>query len=475
MPFPLSVSPLTHSPVATSLHRRFLIAVGFGGAATIGLLAWATNAAFTAAAQGKVDAARTGMQIGVGILLLALAVLVVGLHHLLTRRISGPATQLAEAAEAVAGGDFSVQLAHTSNDDEIGRLSRAVGAMVLELRRLAGAITTSARETTTMSHEITAGSEEMAAAASEMATTAGELSGQATGMASTIAELARSAVTLRELSATLEEGAHEGVSRNRALRALALENRAGLDASSTSLSTLGEDVRANAQAVEALGEASQEIRSFVTLVRKLARQSKLLALNAAMEAARAGEHGEGFAVVASEVRRLASMSSDAAERTEQIVNGVLKGIAESRESAGRAVSTAEDVRAATARASASFAEIEQAVAGAEEWSASVEGTSAATRQLVLEMTTQFDSLASGTDSFAAAMEQVAGSSEQQSASTQEIAAAAGALAAAAERLTGLVAGLKLGTTSAPATPPPEQPATAAGRATVAMRPVAVAG
>jgi methyl-accepting chemotaxis protein len=208
-------------------------------------------------------------------------------------------------------------------------------------------------------------------------------------------------------------------------------------------------------AVEALGEASHEIRSFVTLVRKLARQSKLLALNAAMEAARAGEHGEGFAVVASEVRRLSAMSSDAAERTEVIVNGVLSGIDQSRESAKRAVSTAEEVRDATSLASASFAEIERAVADAEAWTTAVEQTSSSTNRLIAEMTERLDSLSAGTESFAAAMEQVAASSEEQSASTQEIAAAAGTLASAAERLARLVANLKLGD-GTPAAPAPTQ-------------------
>jgi methyl-accepting chemotaxis protein len=295
-----------------------------------------------------------------------------------------------------------------------------------------------------MSHEITASSEEMAAAAGEIAHTASELSVQSGGMATTIVALAGSAADLRTLAGTLEEGAHQGVERNAALRKLAVENRAGLDASATSLGTLGADVQASATAIEALGGASQEIRSFVTLVRKLARQSKLLALNAAMEAARAGEHGEGFAVVASEVRRLAATSSEAAERTEQIVNGVLAGIEQSRESAGRAVETAEEVRTATARASASFAEIEHAVADAESWTSSVEQSSAATSRLVTEMTERLDSLAVGTESFAAAMEQVAASSQEQSASTEQIAAAASTLASAAERLTQLVARIKLG-------------------------------
>ncbi|MDB4881529.1 MAG: methyl-accepting chemotaxis protein, partial [Gemmatimonadetes bacterium] len=235
-----------------------------------------------------------------------------------------------------------------------------------------------------------------------------------------------------------------GVARNESLRTLAMENRAGLDASSESLTTLSGDVVASAKAIESLGAASEEIRSFVTLVRKLARQSKLLALNAAMEAARAGEHGEGFAVVASEVRRLAAMSSDAAERTEQIVGGVLSAIQQSRESAARAVTTAEEVRTATARATDSFTEIEMAVVEAEAWTASVEQTSAETNNLVMEMTGRLESLAAGTESFAAAMQQVAASSEEQSASTQEIAAAAATLASAAERLSRLVANLQLG-------------------------------
>ena len=227
------------------------------------------------------------------------------------------------------------------------------------------------------------------------------------------------------------------------LRTLALDNRAGLDVSAESLGQLSDDVNASAQSIAALGAASEEVREFVTLVRKLARQSKLLALNAAMEAARAGEHGRGFAVVATEVRRLASMSSEAAERTEAIVKGVLNGIERSRESTERAVATADAVRSATSKASASFAEIERAVVDAEAWTASIERASHATMALVGEINVRLDSLAGGTDTFAAAMQQVAASSEEQSASTEEIAGAANSLASASERLSKLVGGLRI--------------------------------
>ncbi len=100
-------------------------------------------------------------------------------------------------------------------------------------------------------------------------------------------------------------------------------------ASATSAQPLAESVsvlgvathEATARATEsaALARATEEIQSFVAHVRKMAKQTKLLALNAAMEAARVGEQGQGFAVVATEVRRLARSSAEAAERADALV------------------------------------------------------------------------------------------------------------------------------------------------------------
>jgi methyl-accepting chemotaxis protein len=194
------------------------------------------------------------------------------------------------------------------------------------------------------------------------------------------------------------------------------------------------------------------VKSFVTLVQKLARQSKLLALNAAMEAARAGEHGHGFAVVAEEVRRLATMSSDAAEATERVVNGVLAGVAQSRTSSERTVETARAVHSATEQGSRSFGQIEQAVADSDAWTSNIQKTVTAASGLARDMRGKLDTLAAGTESFAAAMEEVAASSEEQSASTEQIAAAAATLSGAAERLTRVVANLRLDDAAVPPAP-----------------------
>lgn len=427
-----------------------IVAFGVGSARQRGAIVLANDGQWRLIAHA--DAAIVGAPVaraqlalfgGAAVVLLAILATLLLVNRSIERRITFPAAALAELAEAVAAGDLSRRVNHALAEDEIGRLSRAVAAMVAELRRLAGALGSSAQETSAMSAEITAGTEEMAASAGEIAHTASELSQQSTGMAQSIQSLSASAEQLVRIAGELRDGAHEGVERNRKLRGLSLESRGKLDQSSQALELLAKDVAANAASIESLAQASLEVRSFVTLVQKLARQSKLLALNAAMEAARAGEHGQGFAVVASEVRRLSAMSSEAAQRTEQVMGGVLRGIDESRASSERSVKTVRQVLEATEHGVRSFVAVEQAVETSEAWTTSIERAATSANALVTEITKRLTQLTSGTESFAAAMQQVAASSEEQSASTQEIAAAAAALSDAAEKLSHLVSNLRL--------------------------------
>jgi methyl-accepting chemotaxis protein len=414
------------------------------------LVAHADEAALSA----PVFRAQLAMFGGAIVVLVALIGALVLVSRSIDRRITTPAAALAELAEAVAAGDLSRQVGHGEAEDEIGRLARAVAAMVAELRRLALALGSSAQETSAMSAEITAGTEEMAASAGEIAHTASELSQQSTGMAQSIQTLSASSEQLVLIAGDLRDGAHEGVTRNEQLRGLSLESRTKLDESSRSLEALAKDVGASAAAIEGLASASLEVRSFVTLVQKLARQSKLLALNAAMEAARAGEHGQGFAVVASEVRRLAANSADAAQRTETLVRGVLGRVQESRALSARTMDTVIGVLETTQLGMHSFAQVEEAMRGSEAWTASIEHAATTSRELVSDVTARLDEVAKATESYASAMEEVAASSQEQSASTEQIAAAASTLAAAAAHMAGLVGGFKLETSTGEMPIPP---------------------
>jgi methyl-accepting chemotaxis protein len=378
----------------------------------------------------------------VGLLLLACLFVL----RLIERQVTQPVAELARLSEAVASGELSVPFTPSGVNSEVGRLSRATSGMILALRRLANTMRASARDTTTLSAQISTASESVAMAAQQTASTSSALSKESSLMARTIKEIADDAAKLEEISASLRDRAHENLRRERRLRTVAQENRVRLDESSRALELLTTDAGASAESIEALAIAVDEIRAFMTLVQKISRQSKLLALNAAMEAARAGEQGEGFGIVADEVRRLAADSAEAAERTDLLARAMLERVGRSRESAARTLSTLQTVHDATHHGRQSFMQVEQGVIDAEKWSASIETAVEESNRLVVEMTQRLDNLALGTEGFASAMHQVATASEEQSDSIDEIAGAANSLSSAARRVAQLVGTFKLGDT-----------------------------
>lgn len=376
---------------------------------------------------------------------LALAVLLTAGFVLLAvaPTLNRPAAELAEVAEAVAAGDLTVRMTDVSGAGQMNRVWRAVGRMLGSLRRLAGALRVAAGESANQAARIRKAAFEMAARSQETAQTSLALSSESATMAETIDAITSDAVRLTDIAADVAMGAQEGVMRNEQLRALAGSTRGQLDASARALEQLGREIRESAEAAGALSRASEEIGSFVTLVHRMAKQSKLLALNAAMEAARAGHEGDGFAVVATEVRRLAADSTEAARRSERAVAEILTRVEAMHTLAARSVATVDAVLAANGAGEEAYAAVEAAVGAADEWTRSVEAAANDTSRHVHDITERLDALARGTQAFAGAVQEVAASSERQSATTQEVAAAATELTDASARLDGLVATFRL--------------------------------
>lgn len=178
-----------------------------------------------------------------------------------------------------------------------------------------------------------------------------------------------------------------------------------------------------------LGEAVDQVGEFVALVRKMARQSKLLALNAAMEAARAGEQGSGFGVVAAEVRRLARSSSDAADRTEELLRDIMGRSGEARASSQESAAVVRGARDAVSRAVSALARTTQHAPAEGEGAREFNDAPAAAAALAARL----DQILSSTQGLATAAREARLSGSAQVARAQDLTAAAHTLARTASR------------------------------------------
>ena len=434
---PLPISPRTAAgflkPVFSALQRRVINAsIVFGLVFVVGLVAICWQIYHLLPPQTRQDVQNVAgfntaliiasLWIGVALITTASAAIIfVKLH------VSGPAAELARVHEAIAKGDLSGAYKPSAGNAAVDRLTRSTRSMLSHLREVAGKMQNSADDNSELVSQISLASQSVAASAREGAATSTVLSQDAVTRERTINELTAEAARLVEILTNLRAAAAEGLKRDQALRQLARDNRTRLERSTNSLQELASDALESAEGIDALSAAADEIQAFLVLVQKISRQSKLLALNAALEAARAGEHGHGFAVVATEVRRLASSSAEAAQRTTSLVQEMLESVTHSRESTARTVATVEQVLESTRAGRQSLAKVEEGTVEGEDLSKRIDAGVKESTELITAMNQRLASLSQGTAAFSRAMQHVAVSNEEQSKNIGEIAAAATAL------------------------------------------------
>ena len=437
-------------PVFSALQRRALRAgIGFGVVflAGLGAIIWQLYQLIPSGTRTEllaVNGVVTALIVAVLWIVVALTATVSAALIFVRQHVTGPAAQLARTHEAIAKGDLSSIYNPAVSNKAVDRLTRSTMAMLSELRGVTARIKSSADENTKLAVQVSNTSVSSAATARENAATTNVLAHEGIARERAITELMSEASKLTDISGNLREAAQEGLRRDKALRQLAKENRVRLERTATSLQSLASDALESAEGIDAMSAAVNEIGTFLVLVQKIAKQSKLLALNAAMEAARAGEHGHGFAVVASEVRRLATSSADAAQRTSSLVHQMLETVGHSRESSARTVSTVEQVLGATRAARQSLAKVEEGAVEGEDLSGRIDKLVRESNQLISAMTQQLATLSQGSGAFSRAIHQVAVGDEEQSRTMSDLAANAHALTDVAERLSELVGIFKLG-------------------------------
>jgi methyl-accepting chemotaxis protein len=452
---PLEIAPRSSSggllrPMLSMLQRRALVIVSiFASVFLLGLalILWRLHDLLTPDVRAAVldtPGVRVTLYVLLAWVIGAMLARALMIMRFIKLHITNPVASLARLSEAVGTGELSIPFHPSTSNDEVGRLSRATAGMITELRELAGTMRESATDTTRLARKITESSQAVASAAHQNATTADELSKNATARQHTVLDLVSGATRMTESFGALREASEEGLRRERRLRSVAEENRLRLDENARALDSLTTDSLASVEAISGLASAVEEIRAFLTLVQKISRQSKLLALNAAMEAARAGEQGEGFAVVAAEVRRLAASSAEAAQRTDALVKQMVDNVDRARDCTSRTVSTARGVMEAMLLGRRVFTKVEYSAKEAEEWSGRVELTIGEAAQMATTMSERLNQIAKETETFVRTMRFIAVASDEQSRAIADIAAGAAELTRAANLVSELVSTFKLG-------------------------------
>ena len=245
------------------------------------------------------------------ILVIISAIVATVLAMMLIRAITGPIGKLQNTIEIIErDSDLTHRLNMTSND-EIGTAAQAFDKMLEKFQSIVGQVNGSATQ-------MSAAAEELSVITQETAREIQEQTSQTDQVATAINEMS---ATVQEVSRNAGEAA---VAANETTQQ-ANNGRQVVNESIDSMDKLASEIEQAGEVIHKLEEDGVKIGAVLDVIRGIAEQTNLLALNAAIEAARAGEQGRGFAVVADEVRTLASRTQESTQEIQQMIERLQSG------------------------------------------------------------------------------------------------------------------------------------------------------
>ena len=288
-------------------------------------------------------AAKLNLYIGIGVAFVA--ALLLGMF--ISRVISKPIAVAVRNAERIAGGDLT-QAVESGHADETGQLLTALGAMQNNLK--------------TTIQQIASAADQLASAAEELNAVTEE---STRGLVRQNDEIQLAATAVTEMSAAVDEVARNATSTSEASRQTSQEAASGRDQAREAvqaITSVNSEIGQSTVIVDELAGSVRDIAKVVDVIRGIAEQTNLLALNAAIEAARAGEQGRGFAVVADEVRALAARTQASTGEIEAMITSVQSRADDAVKAMGNSRSLADSTEALAKATGESLERIAQNIA-----------------------------------------------------------------------------------------------------------------
>ncbi len=327
--------------------------------------------------------------------------------------LGGEPKYIVSVTEKVAAGDLTMQF--SNNGAKETGIYAAVKQMTEQLREIMRNIGSASDSMASASEELSASSEQMSRGVEEQANRSSQIATSATEMSQTVIDIAKNASAI---SSSANEAAQ-----------IAQTGATVVERSITEVKEISDTVDESAKLITTLGERSVQIGNIVNVIKDIADQTNLLALNAAIEAARAGEQGRGFAVVADEVRKLAERTAKATSEISGMIGMIQSEVGKAVESMDNASTKVEKGVEDVTMAGESLKKIVDSVAGLQ--------------NMIQQIATATEEISSVTEAVTGDIEAVARVSQETSASSHQVAQSASDLARISSDMHGIVGKFKV--------------------------------